>query len=156
MPRIEVDVETSLPPEQVREALLDFSDRRPDIWSSIERSLYEVYSVGETSADIQEGTKLPGVTIWAKEHYDWSTPGVVRWTVTESNFSAPGSYVAATLTPREGGGTRVHIEWERTGTTFMGRLLLRMIKLTGGRPLASSMRQAFEKLEQEGKPAATS
>jgi len=148
MPHVEVDVETSLPPEQVRAALLDFSDRRPDIWSGLERSLYEVYSVGERSADIREGTKLPGMTVWAKEHYDWSTPGTVRWTVTESNFSSRGSYVAATMTPREDGGTRVHVEWERTGTTLMGRLVVKMIKLSKGKPVAASMRQAFEKLEQ--------
>jgi hypothetical protein len=147
MPRLELDVETSLPPERVREALLDFSERRPEIWPSIEPSLYEVYSVGETSADIREGTKLPFTRIWANEHYDWSTPDTIRWTVTESNFSAPGSYVAATLHPRDGGGTRVHIEWERTGSTFLGRLLIRLIALTRGKPLASSMKKTLRGLQ---------
>jgi hypothetical protein len=147
MPRLELDVETSLPPERVREALLDFSERRPEIWPSIEPSLYEVYSVGETSADIREGTKLPFTRIWANEHYDWSTPDTIRWTVTESNFSAPGSYVAATLHPRDGGGTRVHIEWERTGSTFLGRLLIRLIALTRGKPLASSMKKTLRRLQ---------
>src|SRR5881397_484355 len=47
MPRVELDVDTNLPPERVREALLDFSDRRPEIWPGIEPSLYKVYSVGE-------------------------------------------------------------------------------------------------------------
>jgi hypothetical protein len=155
MPRVEVDVDTSLPPGRVREALLDFSDRRPDIWPGLERSLYEVYSVGETSADVKEGSKMPGMTVWAREHYDWSTPGTVRWTVTESNFCAPGSYVAATVTPRDG-GAQVHVEWERAGTTLMGRLVIRMIKLSKGRPVAASMRQAFEKLEQAGGAGAPS
>jgi len=155
MPRVEVDVETSLPAERVREALLDFSDRRPDIWPGLERTLYEVYSVGETSADVKEGSKMPGMTVWAREHYDWSTPGTVRWTVTESNFCAPGSYVAATMTPRDG-GTRVHVEWERRGTTLKGRLVIRMIKLSKGKPVAASMRQAFEKLEQAGEARASS
>jgi hypothetical protein len=156
MPRVEVDVETSLPAERVREALLDFSERRPDIWTGLERDLYEVSSVGETSAEVKEGSKMPGMTVWAKEHYDWSTPGTVRWTVTESNFCVPGSYVAVTMTPREGGGTRVHVEWERTGTTLKGRLLIGMIKLSKGRPVAASMREGFEKLERAGETGVSS
>jgi hypothetical protein len=150
MPRLELDVETSLPPERVREALLDFSERRPDIWPSLERSLYQVHSVGETSADVTEGSKLPGATIWAREHYDWSTPNTVRWTVTESNFCTPGSFVAATIHPREGGGTRLHIEWERFGTSLVGKLAIRMIALTKGKPIAASVKKTFDALERTG------
>jgi hypothetical protein len=42
MARVELDVENSLPPQRVREALLDFSQRRPNIWPGLERGLYEV------------------------------------------------------------------------------------------------------------------
>jgi hypothetical protein len=45
---------------------------------------------------------MSGVRIWAKEHYDWSTSELVTWTVQESNFSAPGSYVSAVLGPPRG------------------------------------------------------
>jgi len=139
-------VETSLPPEKVREALLDFSPRRPEIWRGITPSLYEVYSVGETSADIKEGTKLPIGTFWARERYDWSDPQTIRWTVQESNFCAPGSFVSATLHPRDGGGTRIDIHWERTGTTFLCRLVGRMIVATKGKPVAASVQKALAKL----------
>jgi len=148
MAKLELDVDTSLTPERVMAALLDFSSRRPEIWPGIEPSLYEVYSVGETSADIREGTKFPGMKIWAREHYDWSTPGTVTWTVQESNFSAPGSYVSATITPGEGGGSRIHVVWDRTGTTFVGRMIVSMIKLSKGKPLAVSMKKALNKLER--------
>jgi hypothetical protein len=154
MGRVQVDVETSLPPDRVREALIDFSPRRPDIWPGIERSLYEVYSVGETTAFVKEGSKFPGMTVWAKERYDWSDPATVRWTVEESNFCTPGSYVAATLHPRDGGGTRVQIDWERTGTTRSGRFAVRLITLTKGRPVAASVKKAFSKLERESPAAA--
>jgi len=150
MPRVEADVETTLSPERVREALLDFSDRRPEIWTGLAGEMYEVYSVGETSADVREGTKLPGKMIWAKERYDWSSPDTVRWTVVESNFCAPGSYVAATMHARDDGGTRVHVVWERTGTTLLGRFLIRMISVMRGKPVASSLRGAFDRLEKEG------
>ena len=154
MPRVELDVETNLSPERVKEALLDFSDRRSEIWPGIEPSLYKVYSVGETSADIQEGTKLPGTKVWAREHYDWSTPGTITWTVKESNFSAPGSYVSATIAPREGGGSRIHVTWNRSGKSFLGKIIIGMIKLSGGKPIAASMKKAFAKLEAEPPPSA--
>jgi hypothetical protein len=57
--------------------------------------------VGNTFADVQEGSKMPGMTVWAKEHYDWSAPELITWTVRESNFCAPGSYVLARSAPEK-------------------------------------------------------
>jgi hypothetical protein len=153
MPHVELDVETSLPPERIREALLDFSERRPQLWPDLDASQYEVYEVAETSASVKEGSRLPGKTIWAKERYDWSDPATVRWTVTESNFCTAGSFVAATVTPREGGGSRVHVEWERKGTTLFGRLIIRLIAVTRGKPIALSLRKAFQRMDTR-EPAA--
>jgi hypothetical protein len=148
MAKIEMDVETSLDPERVKAALLDFSPRRPEIWPGIAPSLYEVYSVGDTSAEIKEGTKMPGAAIWAKEHYDWSTPGLIKWTVKESNFSAPGSYVSAAISPRTGGGSRIHVTWDRTPSSLLGRILMTMIRATKGKPVRASMEKALQKLEK--------
>lgn len=149
MPKAEMDLETTVPAETVRAALLDFSPRRPEVWPGIAASEYKVYETGATSADIREGTRGPGMTMWAREHYDWSDPQTVKWTVVESNFSAPGSYVAATITTRPSGGSHVHLEWNRTGSSFLGRVIIRMIALTNGRPVASSFRKALKKLEQQ-------
>jgi hypothetical protein len=149
MPKVEMDVETPVTPERAMAALLDFSSRRPQIWPGITPSFYEVYAVGDTSADIKEGTKGPGGGFWAKEHYDWSTPGLVTWTVRESNFCAPGSTVSARFTPREDGGTRVHIVWDRTPTTFMGRIAARLIIASKGKPVARSFRMGMERLQRE-------
>lgn len=145
-----MDLETSLAPERVRAALLDFSERRPEIWPGIEPSLYEVYSVGETEAEIREGTKLPGTRVWAREHYEWPDPNKIRWTVMESNFSATGSYVEAALAPRNGGGTKVHVVWNREGSTLLGKLVVRLIAAAKGKPVADSMKKAFDKLERQG------
>jgi hypothetical protein len=153
MPKVEVDTETTLPPERVLGALIDFSPRRPEIWPAIEPSLYEVYSVGEKEADIKEGSKLPGATIWAKEHYDWSTPGKVTWTVRESNFCAPGSYVSATVTPSDAGGSRIHIVWDRSPTSFVGRVTAALIKVTNGKPVAASIKKALDKLQSSPGPS---
>ena len=148
MPKVELDVDTSVSPEEVRAALLDFSERRPEIWPGIEPSLYEVYMVGDTFADVKEGSKMPGASIWAREHYDWSTSGLITWTVKESNFCAPGSYVSAAITPGEDGGSRIHVTWNRKPTSVVGRLAAVMITLTGGKPVAASLRKALDRLER--------
>ena len=148
MPTLDTQVETTLPPEKVREALLDFSERRPQIWPGITASLYEVYSVGETSAEIKEGTRLPFGVVWARERYDWSSPNTIRWTVVDSNFSTPGSFVSATLEPKDG-GTRVKIHWEREGTSLFHKLMMRMMVATKGKPIAQSFEKGLHKLEAQ-------
>ena len=148
MPRVDLDVETRVPPERVQAALLDFSERRPELWPGITPSLYHVYEVGETSAEIKEGTKMPGGAFWARERYDWSTPGLVTWTVRESNFCAPGSYVSAAISQRGDGGSLIHITWNRTPTTFGGRVATKLIAMTKGRPVAASFRKAMAQLER--------
>jgi len=85
MPKLEMDVETTLPPERVREALLDFSKRRPQIW--------------------------PGIT------------------------------------PRDGGGSDVHIEWNREPTSMKGRVAAFVIVRTKGKPVAASFEKAMRRLE---------
>jgi hypothetical protein len=147
MPSVDTTVETTLPPESVRAALLDFSERRPEIWPGLTAALYEVYSVVDSTADVKEGTKMPLGSVWAREHYDWSDPDTVRWTVQESNFCTPGSYVSATTRRRDDGGTRIEIHWERTGTSLMGKIACRLIAATKGKPVAASVEKALRKLE---------
>jgi hypothetical protein len=147
MPKVEMDVTTDVDPAAVRAALVDFSSSRPDIWPGVTPDLYQVYEVGDTSAFVKEGTRTPGMAMWAKERYDWSDPDTVRWTVEESNFCSPGSYVAATIAPREGGGSRVHIEWNRTPTTLGARIVMLLILFSKGKPVASSFRRGMSRLE---------
>ena len=149
MSALEFEIQTSLTPEQVRAALLDFSDRRPSIWPGLSPKQYEVYSVGDTEADVREGSEMPGMTIWAKEHYDWSRPDAIRWTARESNFCAPGSYVQVAIHARAGGGTRLRVEWDRTGTGIRGRLLVGLVRLTGGKPVQSGLEAALRALEKQ-------
>jgi hypothetical protein len=146
MPKVEIDLETPVPPARARAALLDFTYRRPEVWPGIEPSLYEVISVGETSAEIKEGSRMPGMTVWAVEHYDWSEPDLVVWTVKESNFCAPGSYVSARFAPLPGGGSRIHITWNRTPTSFAGRVATLFIVASRGKPIAASFRMGMERV----------
>jgi hypothetical protein len=86
------------------------------------------------------------MTVWAIEHYDWSVPDTVTWTVKESNFCAPGSSVSAQVRPGPSGGSRIHVAWNRTGVGFKGRMIVVMVKLGGGKPVAVSIKQGLDKM----------
>jgi hypothetical protein len=62
---------------------------------------FEVYHLGDSEADIREGQDFP--KLWAKWHYDWSTPGTITLTVVESDAIAPGSGATMTATPNLAG-----------------------------------------------------
>src|SRR5919206_5217987 len=125
MARVQMDVETKLEPTRVLEAFTDFSDRRPDIWPALSRNFFQVYKVSRQSAVVREGQDRP--RIWAKERYDWSTPGTVTWTSEESNFQAPGSYVSIEVAQKPDGGSRLHVDWSRQPTTVLGRVIVALM-----------------------------
>lgn len=151
MARFEVDFDTKLPPDRVIAALTDFTPRRPDIWPGLARGLYQVHSVGEGSAEVQEGSTKP-FKVWAKEHYDWSTPGTVTWTVKESNFCTAGSFVSVRAQAAPGGGSKVHLTWERFPTNSRGRVIIGMMKAVGPKVLQRYNKRVLDRLAEE-KPA---
>jgi hypothetical protein len=130
MPRVVFDICTSLPPERVMSMLTDFSARRPDVWPMLAPELFEVYRVEATSADVKEGSLYPAL-IWERDHYDWSADRV-RWTVRESNYCRPGSYVEVTVSDGAGGGSQLHVEWNRRGVGLKGKILVAFVVLTRG------------------------
>jgi hypothetical protein len=140
MPRVEIHMSSTVSPERVRKAFIDFSPDRPKTWPGIAPELYEVYETGETWAEVREGSTMPGTSVWAREHYDWSDPETVRWTVKESNFCAVGSYVEATIRSDGGGGSTIEVTWNRQPTTFGARLMTAIIVGTRGMPIARSIR----------------
>jgi hypothetical protein len=93
-----------------------------------------------TSAVVREGQRSPRV--WAIEEYDWSLPGTVTWTARASNFCAPGSFMSARVEPA-GNGSRMHITWSRKGVGPKGKMIVGLMRLTGGRPLAKSLGKAL-------------
>ena len=148
MPKAEFDLHTTAPPERVHAALIDFSDRRPEVWPGLSREQFKVHELGDTWAIVQEGNLKP-IKVWAKERYDWSQPGVVSWIVEESNFAQPGKGVSARLTRASDGGTDIHITWEREGMNLFHKVMIRIMAATGAKPVAASFRKALDKLENE-------
>ena len=141
MPLVTFDIHTGLAPEQVLAMLTDFSARRPALWPTLARELYEVYEVHPTSADVKEGSSWP-TRMWERVHYDWSAPGRVRWTIQESNYCARGSYVEVTLQDETNEGSHVQVEWKRTALGLKGEVLIALVVLTHG---ANIRRKVFER-----------
>jgi hypothetical protein len=135
--RIDFDIHTDAPADAIRAALLDFSERRPDLWPGLPPAQYKVYEVGDTWAEIREGYRG---RIWVRERYDWSVPGSIRFTAVDSGFAKPGSYVVVEIEPAEGGGSTLHVTWVRWGKDVFGKLFIGLMALTRG----IAIRRSFE------------
>jgi hypothetical protein len=147
MPRVEIDVESSASPERVIAGLTNFTERRPELWPGLNPKKYRVYEVGATWADVQEGNND---MIWARERYDWSTPGTVRWTVQESSFSTTGDFVEAVVSAKPDGGSRIHVTWSRHGKTLAAKAMLALTAVLRGRPVRQSVTAGLRRIEAAG------
>jgi hypothetical protein len=140
--KFDFDFETTASPDQVIEAMIDFSPNRTRRWPALSEKAFEVYHVGDTEADVREGQDFP--RLWSTWHYDWSVPGTVTLTVTASDAMAPGGYMTLTAVPSQRGGSSVHAEWEQTSTNVRGLLGVAMMRVIGRRFLASYYEKAYD------------
>ena len=97
MAKIHYEADGAVTAERFIAALTDFGPRRPELWPGLDTKFYELHELGDTWADVTEGTDIFG-GVWAREHYDWSEPGVVRLTLKE----------AVDFRPRHGHGLSRH------------------------------------------------
>jgi len=94
--------ESSAPPDRVLAVARDFSPRREKVWTNGKNKYFTMHDSGETFADVTEGAFLVG-RFWERSGYDWSQPGSVKATVTDSNVFTPGSTWELRATARDGG-----------------------------------------------------
>ncbi|HTI77399.1 MAG TPA: hypothetical protein VL634_20540 [Mycobacterium sp.] len=142
--KFEFDFVTTATPDQVIEVMTDFSPNRVHRWPAMSAKSFEVYHVGETEADIREGQDFPKV--WAKWHYDWSTPGSVTLTVVEGEAMKAGSYMSLTATPRAEGGSAVHGVWEQSPKNLVGLIGVGTMRLIGPRFMSSYYKRVYDGL----------
>jgi hypothetical protein len=142
--KFEFDFVTTATPDQVIELMTDFSPNRPHRWPASSVEAFEVYHLGETDADIREGQDFP--KLWATWHYDWSTPGSVTLTVTESDAMTPGGYMTLTAGPRVEGGSAVHGEWDQTSKSLRGLIAVTTMRFVGRRFLSSYYKKVYDDL----------
>jgi hypothetical protein len=103
-----------------------------------------VYHVGETEADIREGQDFP--KLWAKWHYDWSTPNSVTLTVVESDALEPGSFMTMTATPTADGDNSVYVVWEQTSKNLTAMVGVATMRFIGPRFLSSYFKKVYDGL----------
>ena len=139
--KFKVDVDTDVPPEKVLAALTDFSAKRLKLWPQLSPKHFKAHSVGATSADVTEGSDKP-ISVWAREDYDWSTPGVVRWTAKESNFSLPGHAMEFRV-QSQGKGSHVTLLYDRGVYGLKGNVAGVMMKLFGKQVMTKYYNDTF-------------
>jgi len=114
--RLTIELDSSLPADRVVAAGHDFTDRRIEIWPSVQRKHFRVHSIAGTFADVTEGTNLFPIGPWfnwERCDYDWSQPGVVVATMTDSNYAVSPSGWELRATPTAG-GSHIELTWIRT------------------------------------------
>jgi hypothetical protein len=142
--KFEFDFVTTATPDQVVEVMTDFSPNRPHRWPALSAKGYEVYHVGQSEADVREGQNFP--KLWAKWHYDWSTPGTVTLTIVEGDAMQAGSHMSLAASPTAAGGSSVHGVWDQTSKNLMGTLGVATMRIIGPKFMSSYYKKVFDGL----------
>lgn len=145
MAKIHYEADGAVSADRFIAALTDFGPRRPDLWPGLDVKYYELHELGDTWADVTEGTDVLG-GVWARERYDWSEPGVVRLTLQEAIDFVPGTVTIYRVTPRPDGGCHVTVDFQRTARSLRGRFVGFVVSLTGRRRFAGELRAALDRL----------
>jgi hypothetical protein len=131
LPTIQFSIVAQVSPEQVLAALTDFSERRPIRWPNLDPKRFRVHTLTPTSANVTEGSSFAG-GIWERGTYDWSSPGIVRFVVEESNAFAPGSSWEYRVTD-EHGHARVDVTIRRVPRTVKAHVIGLLLRVVGRR-----------------------
>jgi hypothetical protein len=141
VPRFTFQLDVRDPPATVLGAMIDFSDRRPQIWPNLTASLYRVHELGAARADVTEGTAMLGLRVWERVTYTW-TDEVVRSVITEGTIFEAGGTFEFRVAPR-GGGSRITVDYDRRSKGVLGRCAGAMLHVTRGAPIRRSFLQVY-------------
>ena len=147
MARIHYEADGPVTTERFIAALTDFSDRRPELWPGLDARFFKVHELGDTWAEVTEGTDVLG-GVWARERYDWSQPGLVRLKQIESADFRPGTVTEYRVTPGPGGDCHVAVDFHRIARSARGRFVGAIVQLTGARRFRGELRTALDRLAQ--------
>lgn len=146
--KVHVVEETSVRPERVLDAARDFSRRRAELWPDVHDEHFEIHQLGDTFAEVTEGNPEPFGFVWERLRYDWSRPGSVKATVTDSNIFKPGSTWEIRATPYNG-GSRVEVIGIRHVKGLKGGLIGVLIRLGIAKlVVAGHLRHFLSKVEE--------
>jgi hypothetical protein len=64
----------------------------------------------------------------------------------DSGFATPGSHVVVDIQPAEGGGSTLHVTWERRGRGVFGKLFVGLMALTRGLAIRRSIEAGLARI----------
>jgi len=134
---------TTLKPEQYLAGLTDFGPGRSKIFGNSADEYLKVHHLGRTDADITEGSG----GIWERLHYDWSDPGHVVLTTTDSNLWGGASGHVYNFIRNHDGTTDIDVEVIREGKNFKGRLLGLVLRTIGRGVLEKAFQNSIKAVE---------
>ncbi|MEU6290897.1 hypothetical protein [Streptomyces sp. NPDC046988] len=132
---IQFHLVSTLGPKDVLGVLTDFGPSRAEAWPTIDTEHYEVHGLGDTWAEVTEGT----AAAWERARYEWEPDGdTVTITTLDSKVFGPGGGWVFKMTP-EGGGTRVDVKLTREPEGFKRKALASLLPLVA----TSSLKKSF-------------
>jgi hypothetical protein len=143
--RIHYEADGAISADRFVAALVDFSERRPALWPNLDAKFYELHELGDTWAEVTEGTDVLG-GVWARERYDWSEPGIVRLRLVEARDFRPGTLIEYRVASRPDGGCHVAVDFQRIAASLRGRFVGLVVQLTGSRRFAADLRETLDRL----------
>lgn len=134
MPVVRFQMTSSLDPAALMGVLTDFGQSRPQQWPTIDADHFEVHALGDTWAEVTEGT----TSAWERARYDWDPKrGRVTIATHDSKVFGPGGGWTFQLTP-QATGTRVDVELIRNPTGLKRKLLAALLPVVAPRALKKS------------------
>ena len=148
MATIHLHQTTSATPAQFIDGLTDFGPGRSKLFPNSADGYLKVHDRGADWADVTEGSN----GIWERLRYDWSNPGRITMTTTDSNTWGGHSGHTYTLTSRTGGITDVDVVVVREGKNLKGRLLEVLVSIGGKRLLGKALASTTKAIEARNYP----
>jgi hypothetical protein len=148
MATIHLHQTTTATPGQFVAGLTDFGPGRKELFPNSADGYLKVHDQGPDGADVTEGSN----GIWERLRYDWSNPGRITMTTTDSNTWGGRSGHTYTLTPRPGGTTDVDVVVVREGKNLKGRLLEVLVATGGKRVLGKALASTTKAIEARNYP----
>jgi hypothetical protein len=149
--KVHYEADGAISAERFIAALTDFSERRPELWPSLDAKYYKLHELGDAWAEVTEGTDLLG-GVWAREHYDWSQPGLVRLRLVEAVDFRPGTEIDYRVTSSADGGCHVAVDFQRIAASPRGVLVGVLVQLAGASRFTKDLRETLDRLAR--RPAA--
>jgi hypothetical protein len=143
MSTIHLHQRTTLTPEQYVAGLTDFGPGRSKLFGNSADAYLKVHHQGHSQADVTEGSG----GIWERLHYDWSDPGRVVLTTTDSNIWGGASSHTYAFTRNQDGTTDIDVVVVRDGKNFKGRALGFVLGIIGRRVLEKAFENSVKAIE---------